>query len=161
VSSKEGVGDEVVKMVKLMKASEYALPDSLGLTPECKALLKALLHPDSAQRITMAGIMADPWFRTDLPPDALTMNDRYIKNTRKCAQSDQGAAAPGQGTLCWCVLGARGVRSKRWAASTLAPRASRCALASVCRAPGAPPPPPQTSAPSWRRRCSRRTTLTP
>jgi len=35
-----------------------------------------------------AGIMADPWFRTDLPPDALNMNDKYLANTRTCAQSE-------------------------------------------------------------------------
>ncbi|WIA16599.1 hypothetical protein OEZ85_013266 [Tetradesmus obliquus] len=83
-----GLGQEVMEMLKKMKAQEYHLPDSLNLTPECKALLKALLHPESEKRVKMAGIMADAWFRTDLPPDALNMNDKYLANTRPCPQSE-------------------------------------------------------------------------
>jgi serine/threonine-protein kinase SRK2 len=77
-----------MEMLKKMKAQEYHLPDSLNLTPECKALLRALLHPESDKRVKMAGIMADAWFRTDLPPDALNMNDKYLANTRPCPQSE-------------------------------------------------------------------------
>jgi len=77
-------------MLKKMKGQEYYLPDSLGLTPECKNLLRQLLHPDWEKRVKIAGIMADPWFRTDLPPDALNMNDRYIANTRTCTQTEDG-----------------------------------------------------------------------
>ena len=55
---------------------------------ECKNLLRLLLHPDSDKRIKMQGIMADPWFRTDLPPDALNMNDKYLANTRTCVQTE-------------------------------------------------------------------------
>jgi hypothetical protein len=83
-----GLGQEVMEMLKKMKAQEYHLPDSLNLTPECKALLRALLHPESDKRVKMAGIMADAWFRTDLPPDALNMNDKYLANTRPCPQSE-------------------------------------------------------------------------
>ena len=80
-------------MLKKMKNQEYYLPDSLGLTPECKNLLRQLLHPDWERRVKVGGIMADPWFRTDLPPDALNMNDRYIANTRTCTQSEDGTCA--------------------------------------------------------------------
>lgn len=90
-TGKNGYGQEVMEMLKKMKGQEYFLPDSLGLTPECKNLLRQLLHPDWNERIKVAGIMADPWFRTDLPPDALNMNDRYIANTRTCTQSEDGA----------------------------------------------------------------------
>jgi len=38
--------------------------------------------------LVLSGIMADPWFRTDLPPDALHMNDKYLANTRSCPQSE-------------------------------------------------------------------------
>lgn len=89
-AGKNGYGQEVFEMLKKMKNQEYYLPDSLGLTPECKNLLRQLLHPDWERRIKVAGIMADPWFRTDLPPDALHMNDRYIANTRTCTQSEDG-----------------------------------------------------------------------
>lgn len=80
-------------MLKKMKASDYYLPDSLNLTPECKGLLNKLLHPDWTKRVKIPEIMADPWFRTDLPPDALNMNDRYIANTRTCTQSEDGERA--------------------------------------------------------------------
>lgn len=77
-------------MLKKMKAQDYYLPDSLGLTSECKSLLQKLLHPDWTKRCKIPEIMQDPWFRTDLPPDALNMNDRYIANTRACTQSEDG-----------------------------------------------------------------------
>lgn len=58
------------------QAQDYYLPDALNLSPECKSLLRQLLHPDHEQRIRMPAIMGDAWFRTDLPPDALHMNDK-------------------------------------------------------------------------------------
>jgi serine/threonine-protein kinase SRK2 len=85
-----GYAQEIKEMLEKMKTQDYYLPDSLGLTPECKGLLQKLLHPDWSTRIKVAGIMADPWFQTDLPPDALNMNDRYIANTRTCTQSEDG-----------------------------------------------------------------------
>lgn len=78
-------------MLQKIKAADYYLPDSLGLSPECKALLKKLMHPDWKARVKIPEIMADPWFKADLPPDALNMNDRYIANTRTCQQSEDGA----------------------------------------------------------------------
>lgn len=78
-------------MLQKIKAADYYLPDSLGLSLECKALLKKLLHPDWKARVKIPEIMADPWFKADLPPDALNMNDRYIANTRTCQQSEDGA----------------------------------------------------------------------
>lgn len=84
----------MIEMLKKMKASDYYLPESLGLTSECKALLHKLLHPDWTKRVKVPEIMADAWFRTDLPPDALNMNDRYIANTRSCTQSEDGEGLP-------------------------------------------------------------------
>lgn len=75
-----GYAQEIKEMLEKMKTQDYYLPDSLGLTPECKGLLQKLLHPDWSTRIKVAGIMADPWFQTDLPPDALNMNDRDRKS---------------------------------------------------------------------------------
>eukprot|EP00879_Flechtneria_rotunda_P000411 GHRR01000505.1.p1 GENE.GHRR01000505.1~~GHRR01000505.1.p1 ORF type:complete len:321 (+),score=76.98 GHRR01000505.1:171-1133(+) len=84
-----GLAQEVLDMLRKMKNQEYYLPDSLNLSPECKNLLKQLLHPEVEKRIKMQGIMADPWFRTDLPPDALNMNDKYLsQKQRSCPQSE-------------------------------------------------------------------------
>jgi hypothetical protein len=91
----------MMEMLQKIKAADYYLPDSLGLSPECKALLKKLLHPDWKARVKIPEIMADPWFKQDLPPDALNMNDRYIANTRTCQQSEDGA---------WLLLSALAAR---------------------------------------------------
>ena len=93
-NNKNGYAQEMIEMLKKMKASDYYLPESLGLTSECKALLHKLLHPDWTKRVKIPEIMADAWFRTDLPPDALNMNDRYIANTRSCTQSEDGEGLP-------------------------------------------------------------------
>jgi len=42
-------------MLRKMKSQDFQLPDSLNLTPDCKNLLKQLLHPDHESRIKMAG----------------------------------------------------------------------------------------------------------
>ncbi|KIY97859.1 Snf1-like ser/thr protein kinase [Monoraphidium neglectum] len=75
-------------MLRKMKAREYALPESLGLSAPCVSLLRRLLEPDENARIVMEEIMQDPWFLTDLPPDALRMNDRYLASSRPCTQTE-------------------------------------------------------------------------
>ena len=40
-----------------MRARDYSLPDGLGLTPACVALLRRLLEPDENARIRMEEIM--------------------------------------------------------------------------------------------------------
>jgi hypothetical protein len=42
-------------MLRKMKSQDFQLPDSLNLTPDCKNLLKQLLHPDHESRVKMAG----------------------------------------------------------------------------------------------------------
>ncbi|KAF6263511.1 kinase-like domain-containing protein [Scenedesmus sp. NREL 46B-D3] len=61
--------------------------NGVGLGQEVMEMLKKMKAQDE-KRVKMAGIMADPWFRTDLPPDALNMNDKYLANTRPCPQSE-------------------------------------------------------------------------
>ncbi|KAF6261783.1 hypothetical protein COO60DRAFT_1458938 [Scenedesmus sp. NREL 46B-D3] len=71
-----------------MKAQDYHLPDSLHITLGCRALLRALLHPDHMQRAKIADVMADPRFQKDLPPDALNMNAKYLADGRPCPQTE-------------------------------------------------------------------------
>jgi hypothetical protein len=47
----------VVAMLRAMRARGYALPEGLGLTPACTALLRRLLEPDENARIRMEEIM--------------------------------------------------------------------------------------------------------
>mmetsp|Transcript_1527 Transcript_1527/g.4535 ORF Transcript_1527/g.4535 Transcript_1527/m.4535 type:complete len:550 (-) Transcript_1527:1045-2694(-) len=56
-------------------AAEYATPVA---SPDCLALLRALLTPDPAQRITLPEIMVHPWFVKDLPPGLDAMNDHLV-----------------------------------------------------------------------------------
>lgn len=79
----------VASMLKKMRGRDFDLPaDALGLTPRCAALLRRLLEPDEGRRIRMEEVLADPWFLTDLPPDALKMNEKYLASSRPCAQTD-------------------------------------------------------------------------
>jgi serine/threonine-protein kinase SRK2 len=78
----------MLEMLHKMKRQEYHMPDALGLSEACKALLQQMLQPDPAQRIRMADIMRDAWFLTHLPPNAINMNDGYLAKPRPCAQSE-------------------------------------------------------------------------
>lgn len=84
-------------MLARMKGRDYELPAALGLSEPCKSLLHAMLQPDPQARVKMAGIMADPWFLTHLPPNAINMNEGYLAKPRPCAQVQ-------------CVLGGVGCR---------------------------------------------------
>ncbi len=53
-------------------SSRPALPQ---ISPECRDLLCKLLVGDPRHRLSMAQIQAHPWFLTNLPPDALAMNE--------------------------------------------------------------------------------------
>ena len=83
-----GLGQEMMEMLQKMKTEDYHIPESLHLTPECCTLLRAMLQPNTEQRIKMSGIMSDPWFLTHLPPNAINMNDGYLAKPRPCAQTE-------------------------------------------------------------------------
>jgi len=55
-----------------------AIPPGVNISPECHALLKQLLNPNPAERITVQGILAYPWFRADLDAGVLTMNQGLL-----------------------------------------------------------------------------------
>jgi serine/threonine-protein kinase SRK2 len=78
-----------MELLRKMKAQEYHLPDHVNLTQGCKALLRELLQPNPKRRVKMGGVLADPWFMTELPPDALTMNDRWLASKHACRQSEE------------------------------------------------------------------------
>lgn len=48
------------------------------LSAECQDLLLALLQPNPAERITMAGVLKHPWFVQGLPEGALSMSDHCL-----------------------------------------------------------------------------------
>ena len=42
-------------------------------------LIHRLLRPDPAERMTLAELLAHPWFRTDLADGALQLNDMLLQ----------------------------------------------------------------------------------
>jgi serine/threonine-protein kinase SRK2 len=58
---------------------EWLAPPSVPVTPECLDLLRGILAADPTARISMAQIMAHPWFSVGLPPAALTMNTVLVR----------------------------------------------------------------------------------
>jgi len=72
-----------------MNTEDYCIPESLGLSPGCCSLLRALLQPNPERRISMADIKAHPWFLTDLPPKAINMTHHYLARQRRpCVQTE-------------------------------------------------------------------------
>lgn len=55
----------------------YHLPNDLSA--ECRDLIKKILRDDPAKRIGITQIMQHPWYKVGLPPNALTMNDVYLR----------------------------------------------------------------------------------
>ncbi|GBG00301.1 sulfur stress regulator, partial [Raphidocelis subcapitata] len=84
-----GMAQGIMAMVRKMRARDIDFPDWLGLTPDCVALLKRLLEPEPEQRATVAEIMQDPWFKVELPPNALAMNDHYLTLPPACEQNEE------------------------------------------------------------------------
>ncbi len=80
-------------MLDKMVNMRYTIPDNVDTSPEGRDLLRRMLLPDPQQRIQLEQIMQHPWFVTNLPPEAATMNDTYLK-----ASFPPGA----------CVVGGRG-----------------------------------------------------
>ncbi len=50
----------------------------MEISAECRDLLCRTLVADPRQRISMADIQRHCWFLTNLPPEAVSMNDNYL-----------------------------------------------------------------------------------
>lgn len=51
----------------------------ISVSAECKDLVRGMLQNNPANRMTLQQIIDHPWFQTNLPEGALTMNDYYSK----------------------------------------------------------------------------------
>jgi serine/threonine-protein kinase SRK2 len=65
-------------MMDRISRMQLALPDSVEISPECRDLLCRTLVADPSARITMSDIQRHRWFLTNLPPEAVSMNDNYL-----------------------------------------------------------------------------------
>jgi hypothetical protein len=139
-----------MNMLRRMKNKECDIPDWLNLSPECAALVRRLLEPEPAQRVSLKEVMEvrdappplptrgrgaaasrptaaffipssrrrwlappwaaccqherppadarprppprsmqNPWFRVELPPNAISMNDHYLTLKPACEQTEE------------------------------------------------------------------------
>ncbi|GLI66872.1 hypothetical protein VaNZ11_010863 [Volvox africanus] len=70
---------EILSMLDNMVRQRYELPTKVDISEPGKDLLKKMLLPDPKERITLEEVMKHPWFTTNLPPEAPTMNESYLK----------------------------------------------------------------------------------
>eukprot|EP00798_Chlamydomonas_sp_ICE-L_P007921 gene7921-1134_t len=66
------------QMLQRMESEDYQLNPSVLASDECLDLLKRLLKPVAANRITLGEVMQHPWFLKKLPPKACEMNRFYL-----------------------------------------------------------------------------------
>jgi serine/threonine protein kinase len=69
---------DFIAMLELMVGCRFEIPNKLDLSDDCKDLLRRMLLPEPHKRITTEEILEHPWFNTNLPPEAATMNDRCL-----------------------------------------------------------------------------------
>ncbi|KAI8471513.1 MAG: kinase-like domain-containing protein [Monoraphidium minutum] len=75
-------------MLRDMQARRLEIPSALGLSGGAASLLRRLLDPDPRRRVSVADILQDPWFLTDLPTGALTMAARCLGKRAARAQPE-------------------------------------------------------------------------
>lgn len=59
--------------------TDYALPQHVHVSPECRDLLHRILVADPATRISLADIQRHPWFLAELPEGCQDMNARLLE----------------------------------------------------------------------------------
>ena len=52
-----------------IQQAHYSWPRSINISAECKDLMRHLLVPDAADRMTIARLLQHPWFLTNLPDE--------------------------------------------------------------------------------------------
>mmetsp|Transcript_36962 Transcript_36962/g.108960 ORF Transcript_36962/g.108960 Transcript_36962/m.108960 type:complete len:397 (-) Transcript_36962:288-1478(-) len=67
-------------MISRIMHMQWSIPDEVPISPECRDLLLHLIVKDPKERYTMAQIQQHKWFVTNLPPDALLMNQQCLSN---------------------------------------------------------------------------------
>jgi serine/threonine protein kinase len=79
------------RIIKRIMAVDYVIPPSLSLSPECVDIIHKILDPSPTKRLNTEGIMAHPWFNTDLPEGMKELNER-VRAEQSSSQSGQTTA---------------------------------------------------------------------
>lgn len=69
---------EVLQMLDKMVNRKYEIYEKVKVSKECLDLLHQLLAPEPGERIKIEQITKHPWFLTNLPADAQSMNQRWL-----------------------------------------------------------------------------------
>lgn len=64
-------------MIQRIINVEYVMPT--GVSAEAQDLLRKLLVADPQGRLTVEGILAHPWYNTELPAGVLEMNNVMLE----------------------------------------------------------------------------------
>ena len=67
-------------MMMRILGNKWSVPEGVPVSPECRDMLSQLLVADPGKRLTMAQIRTHPFFTTNLPRQALGMNDQCLAN---------------------------------------------------------------------------------
>jgi serine/threonine-protein kinase SRK2 len=68
------------ELPKRLSEGKVIYPKNVELTDECRDIIGGMLRPDVNVRLTLSQVLEHPWFVTDLPDGALTMNDWYLEH---------------------------------------------------------------------------------
>ncbi|KAL6762692.1 kinase-like domain-containing protein [Haematococcus lacustris] len=91
VTARGTAADNPMDNIRRLLAADVRYPDppTAGGQPvssDCMALLKSMLQRDPDKRLSLAGIMATPWFRVLLPEGAIDMTRNQLDRERQWAQ---------------------------------------------------------------------------
>jgi serine/threonine-protein kinase SRK2 len=64
------------KMIQRILHVDYAVPQHVKLSEECRDLLRRVLVADPTKRISLDEVYSHPWYAKNLPPGVREMNDR-------------------------------------------------------------------------------------
>uniref|UniRef100_A0A7R9VAN1 Protein kinase domain-containing protein n=1 Tax=Chlamydomonas euryale TaxID=1486919 RepID=A0A7R9VAN1_9CHLO len=101
--------NEITAVLEKMVNMQFAMPSHVEVSAEGKDLLQRMLAPDPKQRVQLEHIMVHPWFTTNLPPEATTMNEAYMRAELPPGvetRVDVHTMRVGTGLLCagwWCA----------------------------------------------------------
>lgn len=79
-SGETATRDFIRLMLARQRKSEYTIPQGISASGELWHLIQQMLQPVAANRISVAEIMAHPWFTVGLPPGAANMNKMYLQH---------------------------------------------------------------------------------
>jgi serine/threonine-protein kinase SRK2 len=73
-------GTRIRGMMDRIVSQPWVIPPGVEVSQECRDLLGRMLVREPDERATMEGIQKHPWFLANLPVEAVSMNDAYLRD---------------------------------------------------------------------------------